>query len=239
MTGRQARHAWHASRHSSASPFLEPCAPRFYCRGRPAKPDPPPHDPLTLRPLPPPPTPRREAAAGPQAMDQEDEVRAPLPVRTERLYGEEPAYRPHGRRHAANPVPHNVVDAFRDFRWVLDLMGGGGWSDGCCWVFVGAGQSPYPDFEGEKKSNSLFQHCGCRRGFAGGCLLGAAHAGHSHPAQPRARLPACLPAAGRRPAPAPTAVQAWQPCLSLPARCSSMGALKRQSSRRRSRAAGW
>jgi hypothetical protein len=56
-------------------------------------------------------------------MDQEDEVRAPLPVRTERLYGEEPAYRPHGRRHVANPVPHNVVDAFRDFRCVRRLGG--------------------------------------------------------------------------------------------------------------------
>jgi hypothetical protein len=49
-------------------------------------------------------------------------VRAPLPVRTERLYGEEAAYRPHGRRHVANPVPRNVVDAFRDFRW------------GACWA---------------------------------------------------------------------------------------------------------
>lgn len=44
------------------------------------------------------------------------QVRAPLPVRTERLYGDEPLpARPPPRR-AANPVPLTVVDAFRDFR---------------------------------------------------------------------------------------------------------------------------
>lgn len=42
------------------------------------------------------------------------QVRAPLPVVTERLYGEEP-YRPPPRR-PANPVPQNVVDAFRNFK---------------------------------------------------------------------------------------------------------------------------
>lgn len=45
------------------------------------------------------------------------QVRAPLPVVTERLYGEE-AHRP-GPRRTANPVPQNVVDAFRNFKWVL------------------------------------------------------------------------------------------------------------------------
>ena len=129
-------------------------------------------------------------AAGPQAMDEE-EVRAPLPVRTERLYGEEPAYRPHGRRHAANPGPHNVVDAVRDFRWVLDLMGGGGWSDGCCWVFVGAGQSPHPDFEG-KKATVCFSIVGAGGGvLVGACWVLLTQATYTQPNHQLACLPAC------------------------------------------------
>ena len=49
--------------------------------------------------------------------EEEEAVRAPLPVRTERLYGEEAAaYRPPmGPRRRADPVPINVADAFRDF----------------------------------------------------------------------------------------------------------------------------
>ncbi|PSC74669.1 UBX domain-containing 2 isoform X1 [Micractinium conductrix] len=55
---------------------------------------------------------------------EEDEVRAPLPVRTERLYGDDlPRQMP---RRPANPVPQNVVDAFRDFRAEAGGAGGSG-----------------------------------------------------------------------------------------------------------------
>ncbi|KAL4431383.1 hypothetical protein ABPG75_006639 [Micractinium tetrahymenae] len=62
---------------------------------------------------------------GPPALMDEEQVRAPLPVVTERLYGDEP-YRPPSRR-PANPVPQNVVDAFRNFR---DEAGGASGSGG-------------------------------------------------------------------------------------------------------------
>lgn len=67
---------------------------------------------------------QQEAQAGPAPPPLEDEVRAPLPVyKTERLYGDE-VYRPAGQRRPANPVPQNVVDAFRDFK--AEAGGGAG-----------------------------------------------------------------------------------------------------------------
>ena len=55
----------------------------------------------------------------------QEEVRAPLPTRVERLYGDfhHPAAMgpiPGLGRH--NAVPTNVVDAFRDFRYVRHAM---------------------------------------------------------------------------------------------------------------------
>lgn len=63
-------------------------------------------------------------AGGQPAQMEEEQVRAPLPVVTERLYGEEP-YRPPPRR-PANPVPQNVVDAFRNFKDEAGASGSGG-----------------------------------------------------------------------------------------------------------------
>jgi hypothetical protein len=47
---------------------------------------------------------------------QEEEVRAPLPSKVERLYGD--FNQPGAARatRAQNPIPHNALDAFRDFR---------------------------------------------------------------------------------------------------------------------------
>eukprot|EP00887_Chlorella_sp_A99_P008221 scaffold12.g8221.t1 len=62
---------------------------------------------------------RRLAAEGAGA-SAEDEVRAPIPTRMDRLYGDEYggyAGPPAQRRPPANPVPHTVVDAFRDFNF--------------------------------------------------------------------------------------------------------------------------
>lgn len=55
--------------------------------------------------------------SGPTTAAACPQVRAPLPVVTERLYGDAP-YRGPPRR-PANPVPQNVVDAFRNFKCVL------------------------------------------------------------------------------------------------------------------------
>ena len=45
----------------------------------------------------------------------EDEVRAPLPTRVERLYGDQ-YQAPAPPRRAENAVPRSAVDAFRDFK---------------------------------------------------------------------------------------------------------------------------
>ncbi|GAB4816470.1 hypothetical protein N2152v2_003516 [Parachlorella kessleri] len=62
---------------------------------------------------------QREADAVPA----EEQVRAPIPVRTERLYGDAP-HRAHPTRRV-DPVPHNVVDAFRDLGGDDEAAGSG------------------------------------------------------------------------------------------------------------------
>lgn len=47
--------------------------------------------------------------------DEEDAVRAPIPTRVERLYGDSIVNHSTGRSRGSHPVPPHVVDAFRDF----------------------------------------------------------------------------------------------------------------------------
>ena len=49
------------------------------------------------------------------SFDGEEQVRAPLPTRTERLYGDTYVNQVRGRATTIHPVVPNVVDAFRDF----------------------------------------------------------------------------------------------------------------------------
>ena len=101
------------------SPFLLSPPPAH--RLPPLRPATLPRSPLTLRPMPP--RRRREAnaaaagASGAAGAGGEEEVRAPIPTRTERLYGDDFHVAPPPRRpRAPGALPSTVVDAFRDFR---------------------------------------------------------------------------------------------------------------------------